>query len=166
MAKKFDMAKKAKEQPVPDSEDFAVTEALLNELVPAEYKAAFKKAKTQGARADLYYEMNNKRLELNRQAKTIEDFTAKLGKWFIQELPDKDSTGVAGKVARIQVKDDTVPRVMDWSKFYAHIKKNNAFELLNRAVNAKSVKERWDNKKQVPGVDKFSIKKISITKVK
>jgi hypothetical protein len=150
----------------PEEDSPVITEALLKELCPPEFASEFKKAKTQGQRVDFYYAADAHRKEINRNAKAMEEFLAKLGKWFMQELPDNDATGVAGKTARLQIKKDVVARVVDWPKFYAYIKKNNAFELLNRAVNGKSVKERWDAKKQVPGVDKFDIKKISLTKVK
>ncbi len=168
MVKKVNLAKAAEEQ-LPQVKEVLTPkqwEKLLDELCPNEFRCAFHDAKTQGQRADFYYAADAHRKEINRDAKVMEEFLAKLGKWFIAQLPENNATGIAGKVARIQIKKDVVPRVVDWPKFYAHIKKNNAFEFLNRAVNVKSVKERWDAGKAVPGVDKFDIKKVSITKVK
>lgn len=161
-----ELAGKAKVAVAPENDDPEVTEALLLELCPAVFKAEFKKAKTQGSRADFYYEADKHRLEVNREVEEMKTFLSKLGKWFMQELPESDTTGVAGKIARIQIKPDERPSITDWPAFYAFIKKNNAFELLNRAVNAKSVKERWDAGKVIPGVGKFHFKKVSITKVK
>ena len=160
------LAGKADDAEALEAETALITEELLKELCPPEFKSAFTKAKSQGQRVDFYYAADAHRKEINRDAKAMEEFLAKLGKWFMQQLPENDTTGVAGKTARIQIKKDVVARVVDWPKFYAYIKKNNAFELLNRAVNTKSVKERWDSKKQVPGVDKFDIKKVSLTKIK
>lgn len=168
-AKNWDEKLKAKAAQVETPEEdttVVITEDLLKELCPPEFQAAFRKAKSQGQRVDFYYAADAHRKEINRDAKRMDEFLAKLGKWFMQQLPENDTTGVAGKTARIQIKKDTIPRVTDWPKFHAFIKKNNAFELLNRAVNVKSVKERWDDKKQVPGVDKFDIKKVSLTKIK
>lgn len=65
--------------------------------------------------------------------------------------------------SRVQITENSVPVVADWTKFYAHIKKTGSFELLNRAVNRESVKERWELKKQVPGVTAFHAKKVSCT---
>jgi hypothetical protein len=84
---------------------------------------------------------------------------------FIQTLTIGESSGVQGKYSRVQVTDSVVPVVADWDKFYAYIKKNSAFELLNRAVNRDAVRERWDAKKQVPGIDSFHAKKVSCTKL-
>ena len=50
-------------------------------------------------------------------------------------------------------------------KFYAHLKKTGDFELLNRALNRAAVNERWAAHKQVPGVGKFHVKKVSCTKL-
>lgn len=164
---KVDLKQKAAEQSAPEGEaEGEVTEAMLKELCPAVFKGAFAKAKSQGARADFYYEADKRRLEVQREVAEMATFLSKLGRWFIQQLPETDTTGVAGKIARIQIKNDERPSITDWSAFYAFIKKNNAFELLNRAVNAKSVKERWEAGKQIPGVGKFHYKKVSITKVK
>lgn len=164
--KKVDLAAEAANMADAPEDNSRVTEEMLLEMCPAAFLSVFKKAKSQGSRADFYYAADHHRLELAREVEDMKKFLTKLGKWFIQELPATNTTGVAGKTARIQVKDDVRATVDDWGKFYAYIKKNNAFEFLNRAVNAKSVKERWDAGKQVPGVGKFTFKKVSVTKVK
>lgn len=150
-----------------DSEiDGFISEELLFEFCPKPFLAAFKKAKTQAQRADLLYEVDKVRLEQQKVAENIKKFVSKLEKWFIQELPERSATGIAGKVARVQIVKKDRPSVVNWNKFYTHIKKKGEFELLNRAVNARAVKERWDAGKQVPGVDKFTFKDVSVTKVK
>ena len=166
MAKKMNLAKEA--QDVADDIDIEdeVTEELLLELCPAEFISAFKKAKSSGQRADFLYAADKYRLEAQRELEGMKKFLTKLEKWFIQNLPDDDATGIAGKTARVQIKHKDRPSVTDWDKFYEYIRKNRAFELLNRAVNRKSVQERWDNGKQVPGVEKFAYKAISLTKLK
>lgn len=143
-----------------------ITEELLFEHCPKEFLAAFKKAKTPAQRADLLYEVDNTRLARGKEVEALKKFVSKLEKWFIQELPETDSTGVAGKVARVQIRKKERASVVAWDVFYAHIKKKGEFELLNRAVNAKAIKERWENGKQVPGVEKFVYRDVSVTKVK
>lgn len=143
-----------------------VTEELLLELCPKSFLAAFKKAKSIGHRADFLYTADEDRLTLQREVDAMKKFLSKLEKWFIQNLPEGDATGIAGKVARVQIKQKERPSVMNWDKFYDHIRKNKAFELLNRAVNIKAVKERWEEGREVPGVEKFFYKDVSVTKVK
>lgn len=121
--------------------------------------------KSLGACADLLYKTREERLKLQREVDRLEKKESALENHFIEEL-SKDSTGVAGRVARVQINSKPVPVVEDWSKFYTYIKKNNAFELLQRRLSAKAVEERWEDKKQVPGVGRFNAKKVSCTKLK
>ena len=163
---KINLAKEAKKI-VDDTEiEDEITEEVLFECCPKEFLAAFKKAKTPGQRADLLYAADEYRLAEGKKVEAMKKFVTKLEKWFIQELPESDSTGVAGKVARVQIKRKERPSVMDWDKFYDYIRKNRAFELHNRAVNAKAVKDRREQGKAVPGVEKFPYKDVSVTKVK
>jgi len=142
-----------------------ITEETLLEGCPEIFLKAFKKAKTQGQRADFLYVADEQRLSLGKEVEAMKKFIALLERWFIQELPESDATGVAGKIARIQVKrkERAVPE--DWDKLYTHIKKKGEFELLNRALNAKAVRERWEAGIQIPGVGKFVYKDVSVTKV-
>jgi hypothetical protein len=84
---------------------------------------------------------------------------------FVRTLAVGESSGVQGKKSRVQVSENVVPVVEDWTKFYAFVAKTKSFELMNRALNRASVTERWDDKKQVPGVGKFHAKKVSCTKL-
>lgn len=142
-----------------------VDDEVLFECCPKAFLAELKKAKTPAQRADLLYKANEERLAQQKVAEATKKFVTKLEKWFIQELPEVDSTGIAGKLARVQIKQKERPSVIDWEKFYNHIKKKGEFELLNRAVNAKSVKERWEAGKEIPGVEHFRYKSVSLTKV-
>ncbi len=55
--------------------------------------------------------------------------------------------------------------VKDWDAFYKYVARTKSFDLLNRAVNREAARERWDARKQVPGMDKFHAKKVSCTKL-
>jgi hypothetical protein len=92
--------------------------------------------------------------------KTLDDY-------FIATLKVGESSGVQGMSSRTQISEDIIPVVAaaDWPKVYAYIKRTGSFELLNKALNRTAVRERWDAKKQVPGVGKFIAKKVSCTKL-
>lgn len=138
----------------------------LIEICPAPLLARFKKLKTPAARADFLYEVSHAELKTARDAyQKLDKFISKLENWFVQEFRD-DQRGVTGKVGRVEVKSKDIASVEDWDAFYKHIKKKGEFELLNRAVNQKAVKERWEQGKQVPGVGTFVKKVISLTGVK
>ena len=100
----------------------------------------------------------NKELEaLGARRKLLE---AKL----LEELPASQATGVAGQRTRVTVKTKRVPVIQDYDVLIKFIKKTGAFDLLQRRLSVEAVQERWDEKKQVPGIGGFTVKKLSITK--
>ena len=137
----------------------------LPKLAPEEYPI--------GALADTLYELRQLNKVLSTVTAPFDDVIGPAIKaaeeYFIQKLAVGESSGVQGKKSRVQITDSVVP-VVDtehdgWAKFYAYIKKTGEFELLNRAPNRVAIVERWDQKKQVPGITKFVSKKVSCTKL-
>jgi hypothetical protein len=118
-----------------------------------------------GTRADILYVLREERLKLQRVCELYEKAEGALRDYFIETLPASEASGLSGTKARVQIESRPVPQVEDWPKLYAHIKKTNNFELLQRRVNEGAVKERWEDKKQVPGVGVFIAKKVSCTKI-
>jgi hypothetical protein len=126
---------------------------------------AFKMPKSLAECADLLYTTKEKRLKVQKEADALGDLEKALKEHLINNLPMSKATGVAGKIARVTILPKQRPQVQDWDKFYAYIKKNNAFELLQRRTADKAIEERWENKKQIPGVEAFAYKSVSINKV-
>ena len=133
----------------------------------ARAKAAPERAvpKTLGACADALYLTRQKRLSEQKDVNALEAYEKAIKEHVIQTLPKSDSTGVAGKVARVAVVTKKVPVVEDWDAFYKHLKRTGQFDLLNRALNAAAVQERWDAGKAVPGVGAFNAVTVSVTKL-
>lgn len=121
--------------------------------------------KSPAARADVLYACEKMRLDLQKRVEKLKKLESELDQYFIDTLPVSQASGIAGQVARVQIKPNPKPIVEDWDKFYAYVKKNNAFDLLQRRVSESAVEERWADKKQVPGVGIFHTKKVSVTKI-
>lgn len=121
--------------------------------------------KTIGECADMLYKVRQERLALSKQVELLEADEKTLREHIITTLPKSAASGVAGKVALVTVVSKTVPQVEDWDALYKYVKKNNAFELLQRRVSDAAVKERWEGGKEVPGVVKFKATTVSINKV-
>lgn len=122
-----------------------------------------------GAAADALYDLRQLTRTLSTLAAPFEDALGPAIKLveehFIQTLMAGEASGVQGRRSRVQITTAVIPTVEDWSKFYAYIARTKSFELLNRAVNRAAVQERWELKKQVPGVGTFHAKKVSCTKL-
>jgi hypothetical protein len=121
--------------------------------------------KSMGVCADMLYQLRENRLVVQKQVDAMEEEEKALREYIIQNLPKSQQSGAAGKVALAKIEVKPEPVVNDWDAFYGYIKKKGEFELLNRALNRKAVKERWDNGKTVPGVGRFNVTKVSVTKI-
>jgi hypothetical protein len=122
-----------------------------------------------GAVADLLYDLRQAGKVLATLQAPFSDVldpaVKLLEEHFVQKLMVGESSGVQGKMARVQITESVVPNLEDPAKFYAFLKKTGDFELLNRALNRAAVNERWAARKQVPGVGKFHVKKVSCTRL-
>ena len=128
-------------------------------------EAKFKIPKALGACADLLYETKNKRLLLQKEVDALAAQEVLLKQHIIDTLPKSEASGVAGKLARVTVVTKVVPQVQDWDAFYKYVKKNSAFDLLNKALNKAAVEARWENNKTVGGVGSFNAVSVSVNKV-
>lgn len=118
--------------------------------------------------ADLLYTSRETRLAENKTIVAIEEQEKAIKNWFIENLSKSSATGVAGKVGRVTVTSDTfVPQVEDWEAVYKWIWSKKAWDLLPKSLNAAAVQERWDDPKvkEIPGVKKFCVTKVSCVKV-
>jgi hypothetical protein len=125
--------------------------------------------KSMGACADLLFATREKRLALQKQVDAIQAEETALRNHIIDNLAKGDDRGGVGKTHMVTVYTDKIPRIADPDALFAHIKKTGEFDLLQRRLNDKAVKERWEdpkNKKGVPGVEAFPIVKVSLTKKK
>lgn len=139
---------------------------VVNESVPVKAKPGkFKIPKSLAECADLAYTLRERRLEIQRSTKEIDEQEKLVKEYLIQNLPKSQASGVSGKVANAKIEKKTVPTITDKKKFLAYVKKTGDFDLITSSMNAKAVEERWDAKKKVPGVGEFEVIKVSLTKV-
>lgn len=115
--------------------------------------------------ADKLYTIREKRLALQKEVDLLQAEETTLKDYLINNLPKSEATGVTGKLARVTIVLKPIPQVKDWDKFYAYVKKHNAFELLQRRLGETAIKERWEAGANIPGVEKFNATTVSINKV-
>jgi hypothetical protein len=125
----------------------------------------FKIPKKMGEAADLLYTIRANRLDLEKQAAELKAQEGLLKQHFIDRLgKDQAAEGVVGSLCTVRVLSDVFPIVTDWDAVYEYIKKNGEFDLMQRRLNDKAVKDRWENGQSVPGTDKMMGQKVSVTK--
>ena len=119
-----------------------------------------------GACADELGVIRESLSELHRQEKALDERRSLLEARLIEELPASDADGICGRAFRATVVSSRVPSLKDWDALTKHVKRTGAFELFQRRLSREAVEERWATGKQVPGVEGFTVKKVSLTKKK
>lgn len=157
--------KPVKAEPKPTKEAKPVKAPKEPKAEPKPVAPKYKFPKTVGACADYLFTLKAKRLEQSKVVAAMEAEESALKEYIIQTLPKSETTGVAGKLARVTVVTKQVPQVKDWDKFRAFIVKNKRWDLMQKQISAGAIKEIWDAKKQVPGVESFTATTISLNKI-
>lgn len=125
--------------------------------------------KSLGLCVDKLHDAREARLEIEKLAKEYKAEETRIHDHIIDNLSKSEDGGAVGKRFKAIVKKEAKPRIADDKKFYAFIKKNDAFDMLNRAINVAAWRERMDDpkfkNKGVPGVESFTAVKLSVTKV-
>ncbi len=121
--------------------------------------------RTLAACADRIYALKALKAAAQAKVDAIDEERKALEAHLIANLPKSDALGVSGKHARVTIVSKPVPQAEDWLKIQAYIKKNGAFDLLQRRLNDAAVRERWEAGKTIPGIVAFEKTTLSINKV-
>ena len=155
----------------------ATPEAKEARNVRAGADKKFKVPKTLGACADRWFQLREERLGIAKQADGIKAEETFLKEHLISVLPKNDAVGVTGHIVSVKAVTKPVPQAKDWSAIYAHIvaeygrlKKagkdpDEAFAIMGRTLGADAIKQRWEAKLPVPGVERFNNVDISFSRV-
>lgn len=173
-AKKSPAAKAAPAKKAPSK---ASPEARAARNVRAGADKKFTVPKTIGATADRWFQLREERLGISKQADAIKAEETFLKEHLISVLPKSDAVGVTGHLVSVKAVTKVVPRAKDWSALYAHIvaeygrlKKagkdpDEAFAVMGRTLSSDVVKQRWEAKLPVPGVERFNNVDLSYSRV-
>ena len=129
-------------------------------------KGKFVIPKNLAAVADLYKVTKDRRLAMEKEAAAVGEEEAALKKHLIDNLPKSQAGGITGKIARAEITKRDVPTVEDESAFMSFAKRKGNDDLVKTVPVMSAVQERWKAGKAVPGIGKFTVVSISLTKVK
>jgi hypothetical protein len=81
----------------------------------------------------------------------------------IYTLADDQQTATGkGTKASFSIGESVVPQVKDWDAFLKYIYKNKYGHLLERRPSVTGCRELFDTKGAIPGVEKFTKRKINL----
>lgn len=95
--------------------------------------------------------------------KALEDEISALDGELIADLQasSEERVEIKGGIG-VRLTSSTVPTVKDWDLFYAWIKRNNAFYMLERRPSVTGYRDVLSTGKAIPGVESFTRIKLSL----
>lgn len=126
--------------------------------------------KTIGACADKLWELGERKSKAQRVVDAIAEEERALEAHIVDHLEAGESNAITGRVAKVSIGTKEVPTVKDWPKLWAHIIKLAkrdpvaGFSLLQKRPSEAVFRELWEAGEKVPGVDRFTVKKVSVRK--
>jgi hypothetical protein len=71
----------------------------------------------------------------------------------LEEMQSQDLLKLSDEFGTVYISRQTVPKVINWDAFYEHIRKHNAFEMLERRPSKKAFQESYEQGIPIPGID-------------
>ena len=124
------------------------------------------KKPTLGALIDTLYERRSARLNLQSEVDELKTQETKITEQIFTLMDESDQSKSAGKIASASSGEREFAVVKDWPAFYAYIKKNDYFHLLQRRPADAAVKELFHEAQvEVDGVVLDSKRVLNLGKI-
>lgn len=133
------------------------------DLARPEPKSVF--PKTLGECIDSLYLARSKRLALDKELEEMKKVESALREHIKHNFDEADLNGAKGKIATATLTTLYQPTATNWDLVFEYIRKNRAFDLLQKRLSATACRARWDNKKDIPGVERIPVTDLSVTKI-
>lgn len=135
--------------------------------------------KTMGRCADLYHDVRELRLAMEKEVEEIKARETEVQEHIINTLSSGEGdTGAAGLKYRAQLVVKPKPRLLTgvdpqtllaregWGIFTSWVRKNDRFDMIQKRINESAVMEWQDAEKRVmPGLEMVNVKTLSVTKI-
>lgn len=118
-----------------------------------------------GAVVDLYAQVRDLRLDMEKEAGRVAEREAELKEHLIERLGSGEDSGVAGQKFRAHVVPKDEPKLDDWATFCTYVAVTGHFDLLQKRFTKGAVTDRWEAGEAVPGIGKIIVKTLSVTKI-
>jgi hypothetical protein len=121
--------------------------------------------KQLGAVADKLFTVKNARLDAEKHVAALHALEVALKNHLIDNLPKSQAEGVTGKLINATISKRVIPHVDDVDKFRAYcVRKNSDLIKVTYTPVMDAVRARWDDNIEIPGLSKFNVISVSLTK--
>ncbi len=120
-----------------------------------------------GAAADLYHEVREIRLAMQKEVDAVEAREKEIKGYIIDNGSTREGeTGWSGLRYRAQIVPKDNVKVADWPTFYTWIMANERLDLLEKRLAKTAASDYVEaTKAYPPGTEKFIYKDLSVTKI-
>jgi hypothetical protein len=133
--------------------------------VKPEYQTGAPLPASIGLCADLYAEVRELRLAMQKMVDDVKARESEVREHIIDNLSKSDDTGAAGKRYRAQVVTKLKPTLKNWDAFVGYMLAHNRFDLVQKRMNERAVLDMLEEGESVPGVERFHAVDVSITRI-
>jgi len=98
--------------------------------------------------------------EINTRLKELNQEKSDLDYRLVSTLDDTGQTKAANDAASVSIKEETVPTVVDWDKFFDWLSETKNFEIMQRRLSSIACRELWALGVDIPGVEQRDLRKI------
>lgn len=131
---------------------------------PATKVAATKRLPSLGAQIDALFHLREKLREIQAKEKEQQELIAAAEVVLMETMEREGVDKSTGKLASVSVSENGIGNVTDWDAFWAFIFKNKYSHLLQRRVSDPAIRELFETKGKVPGVELFMKRKLNLRK--
>ena len=129
-------------------------------------KKTYKFPKSLATCADNYYQLRQKRLEMQKEVDEVAAEERAYKQHLIDNVPKSDATGIQGKIARATIVVKEEPQCVDQEAFRKYLNRSKRFDLATKLrPSAPAIRDLWEEGKDVPGIEKFNVVTVSLNKI-
>lgn len=122
--------------------------------------------KSVGACADLYTEVRELRLAMDKAVKAVKERETEIYNMILSTLQESPDSGAAGDTTSVRMTEKEVFHAKSWDQIFPWVASKNQFQLLGKSLNNKAIRELYEEYGQLPpGVERDEIEQLSFTKV-
>jgi len=113
-----------------------------------------------------YIAHRTQRLAKEKEAAEIKELEETLKDAIISKFKEQGLKALGAENGTVKMSSAIEPVGQDWIATWAYIRETGEFDLLHRRLANLAVKERWDAGKEVPGVGKQEVFKLTVSGAK
>lgn len=127
-------------------------------------KVTAKKLPSLGAQIDALFGLREVLRDIQQKEKDQQELIAAAEVVLMETMEREGVDKSTGKLASVSISETLTGNVTDWDTFWAYIFKNKYSHLLQRRVSDPAIRELFETKGKVPGVEPFKKRRLNLRK--